>query len=200
MRVKTCFLGKGGIPNSGPTIAVERTASVTVSVVVLSHNLTVHNHMTPALRLGELIITSTRKTLTIVQLPLLEAAQSHVLSKQHVEGSVNVLEGVIADEDEGIEAFEYHTDLRRRVPTVVASRRDIWLLEPVPASSAHGVQERGTVLAVERVLWAIGVEGSGGYIDLGRFDGAVSIAGEVGEVAGGFVSKTVVDESESKAW
>ena len=181
--------GEGGIPDiGGPTIARKR-ASVTVSVFVLSHNPTVHDHMTPALRLDELAVASARKPLAIIQLPLLEAAQSQVLSEQDVEGGVDGPEGVVADEHQRVEALEDHADLRGRVPTVVASGREVRLFEPVSASSAHGVQKRGTVLAVERVFWAIGVERGWRHVDLGRFDGAVSISVEVGEVAGA-VSKT----------
>ena len=167
----------------GPTIARKR-ASVTVSIFILPHNLTVHDHMTRALGLDELVVASARKPLAFVQLPLLEAAQSQVLSEQDVEGGVDWPEGVVADENERVESFKDHADLWSRVPTVVAAGREVRLFEPVSASSAHGVQKRGTVLAVERVLWAIGVERGWRHVDLGRFDGAVSISVEVGEVAG----------------
>ena len=77
-----------------------------------------------------------------------------------------MLEGVVADEDECIEAFEDHADLRGRVPTVVASCRVVRLLESVSASSAHSVQKRCPVLAVKRMLGAIGVERSWRHVDL----------------------------------
>ena len=123
--------------------------------------------MAGALGLAELVVALASVTLALVELPLLETARGHVLSEQHVEGGVDWLEGVIADEDDGVEAFEDHADFRGRVPAVVAARGEVRLVESMATASAHGIEKRGTVLAVEGVFWDIGVRQRWGYVDIG---------------------------------
>ena len=148
-------------------VAVER-ASVTDAVFLLPDRLTVHDHVARALRLGELAVAPAGVTLALVELPLLQTARGHVLPEQDVEGGVDGLEGVVADEDDGVEPFEDHADFRRRVPAVVAACGEVRPVEPVATASAHGVEERCPVLAVERVFGDVGVRhGCWGYIDIG---------------------------------
>ena len=161
------------------TIAVER-ASVTDPTFRLPYRLTVHDHVARALRFGELVVALARVPLAFVELPLLETARGQVLSEQHVEGGVDGFEGVIADENDGVEAFEDHADLRGRVPAVVAAGGEVRLVESVSTASAHGIEKRGTVLAVERVLWDVGVrQRRWGYVDIGGSDATVSMSLEV---------------------
>ena len=148
------------------TIAVER-ASVTDSIFRLPYRLTVHDHVARAFRPAELVVALARVPLAFVELPLLETARGHVLSEQHVEGGVDWLEGVVADEDDGVEAFEDHADFRRRVPAVVAAGGEVRPVETMSTASAHGVEQCGTVLAVEGVFWDIGAWQSWGYVDIG---------------------------------
>ena len=148
------------------TIAVER-ASVTDSIFRLPYRLTVHDHVARALQLAELVVALARVTLALVELPLLEAARGHVLSEQHVDGGVDWLEGVVADEDDGVEAFEDHADFRRRVPAVVAAGGEVGPVETMSTASAHGIEQCGTVLAVEGVFWDGGVWHRWGYVDVG---------------------------------
>ena len=133
----------------------------------LPYRLTVHDHVAQALRLGELVIALARVPLAFVELPLLETARGQVLSEQHVEGGVDGLERVVADEHDGVEAFEDHADFRGRVPAVVAACGEVGFVESVSTASAHGVEKCGTVLAVERVLWDVGVRQGWGYVDIG---------------------------------
>ena len=140
---------------------------MTDSIFLLPYRLTVHDHVARALGLGELVVAFARVPLAVVELPLLETARGHVLSEQHVEGGVEWLEGVIADEHDGVEAFEDHADFRRRVPAVVAACGEVRLVEPMSTASAHGIEKCGTVLAVERVFWDVGVRQSWGYVDVG---------------------------------
>lgn len=92
------------------TITVER-ASVVNSVFFLPSSFTRHNHVAQALWLVELVVALAGVTLALVELPLLETTDSDILSEQHVEGGVDMLEGVIANEDESIKAFKDHADL-----------------------------------------------------------------------------------------
>ena len=138
-----------------------------IFLLLLPYRLTVHDQVARALGLGELVVALARVALAFVELPLLEAARGHVLSEQHVEGGVDWLEGVVADENDGIEAFEDHADFRGRVPAVVAACGKVRLVESVSTASAHGVEKCGTVLAVERVFGDVGVRQGWGYVDVG---------------------------------
>ena len=140
---------------------------MTDSIFRLPYHLTVHDHVAHALGLGELAVALAGVPLAFVELPLLETARGQVLSEQHVEGGVDWLEGVVADEDDGVEAFEDHADFRRRVPAVVAAGGEVRLVESMATASAHGVEKGGAVLAVEGVFWDGGVGQSWGYIDVG---------------------------------
>ena len=140
---------------------------MTDSIFLLLYRLTVHDHVARAFRLGELVVALASVTLAVVELPLFETARGHVLSEQHVEGGVDWLEGVIADENDGIEAFEDHADFCRRVPAVVAACGKVRLVESMSTASAHGIEKCGTVFAVERVFWDVGVRQSRGYVDVG---------------------------------
>ena len=148
------------------TIAVKRVP-VTDSIFRLSYRLTVHDHVARAFGLGELIVALARVPLAFVELPLLETARGQVLSEQHVEGGIKWLQGVIADKDDGVEAFEDHADFRGRVPAVVAACGEVRPVESMATASAHGMEKCGTVLAVERVLWHVGVRQRWGYVDIG---------------------------------
>ena len=122
------------------TIAGER-ASVADPVFLLPYRLTVHDHVARALGLGELVVALARVPLAFVELPLLETARGHVLSEQHVEGGVDWPEGVVADKNDGVEAFEDHADFCGRVPAVVAACGKVRLVESVSTASAHGVEK-----------------------------------------------------------
>lgn len=148
-------------------------------VFLLSSNLTLHDHVAQALWLVELVVAPASVTLALVELPLLETTDSDVLSQQHIKGGVDMLEGVIANEDNSIKAFKDHADLCRRVPAVVAACGKVRLVESVSTASAHGVQKCCTILAVKRVLWGIFVERNWRYIDLCRFDATVSVSFKV---------------------
>ena len=148
------------------TIAVKRV-SVTNSIFRLSYRLTVHDHVARAFGFGELVVALARVPVVFVELPLLETARGQVLSEQHVEGGVDWLQGVIADEDDGVEAFEDHADFRGRVPAVVAACGEVRLVESMATASAHGMEKCGTVLAVESVLWDVGVRQRRGYVYIG---------------------------------
>ena len=114
--------------------------------------------MARAFRLSELVVATACLALTFVQLPLLETTYGHVLSEQHVESGIDLLERVIANEDNCIKAFKNHADLWSRVPAVVTADREVRLLKPVSTASAHGFQKCCTVVAVERMLGSIFVE------------------------------------------
>lgn len=96
--------------------------------------------------------------LTFVQLPLLKTTYGHVLSEQHVKGGVHLLEGVIANENNCIKAFEDHADLWSGVPAVVAACRKVRLFKSVSTASAHGFQECCTIVAVKCMLGGVVVE------------------------------------------
>ena len=108
MRVNTRF--EASSYYGRPTIAVER-APTTICIVLLSYGLALHDHMARAFWLGELIVATARVTLTFVQLPLFETTHSQVLSEQHVEGRVDLLERVITNENNCIKAFKDHANL-----------------------------------------------------------------------------------------
>lgn len=176
-----CKLVRGfreSVLDDGPTITVGR-ASVVNPVFLLPSSLTLHDHVAQALWLIELVVALASVTLALVELPLLETTDSDVLTEQHVKGGVDMLEGVIANEDDSIKAFKDHADLCRRVPAVVAACGKVRLVESVSTASAHGVQKSRTVLAVKRVLWGIFVKRNWRYIGLCRFDATVSVSFKV---------------------
>ena len=90
-------------------------------ILLLSYRLTFRDHVAQTLWLSELIVTLADVTLAFIELPLLETACGNVFSEQHVEGGVDWLQRVIANEDNGVKAFEDHADFCRRVPAVVAA-------------------------------------------------------------------------------
>ena len=94
----------------GPTIAVERVY-LTISIPLLSYRLTLQDRVAPAFWLGELVVAYASIALVFAQLPLLETTSSHVLSQQHVEGGVDLLEGNIPNKHDGIKAFKDHANL-----------------------------------------------------------------------------------------
>lgn len=77
-----------------------------------------------------------------------------------------MLEGVVANKDNGIKAFQDHTDLCSRVPAVVAACGKIRLLKSVSTASAHGFQKCCPVVAVKRMLRGIIVECNWRYVEL----------------------------------
>ena len=140
-----------------PTIAIERT-SMTISIVFLSYGLTLHDHMARAFRIGELIVATASIALAFVQLPLLETTYGQVLPEQHVKGGIDLLERVIANENNCIKAFQNHTDFWSRIPAVVAICGKVRPLKSVSTASAHGFQKCCTVFAVKSMLGGIVVE------------------------------------------
>ena len=155
---------------------------MTIFVAIFSHGLAVHNHMAPALGVGELIAALAGDTLTFVELPLLETTHDHVLSEQNVEGGVDLLQGVITDENQCVEAFQNHANLRSRIPAVMTANREVRLLETVTTASAHSVEERGPVLAVKRMfgdIVVVVVKWTRRLVDFRRFDTTVPVAFKV---------------------
>ena len=79
--------------------------------IVVSYILTFHDYMTGALRSSQLIIAAADNTIAFGHFSLLEASSGHILPEKHTDGSVDVLEYVITNEDHCIKAFKDHTDL-----------------------------------------------------------------------------------------
>lgn len=50
-----------------------------------------------------------------------EGAEGEVFAQENIEAAVDGAEGVVADEDEGVEALEDHADFCYAVPAVVAA-------------------------------------------------------------------------------
>ena len=95
-----------------------------------------------------------------------QRAVGEVSAEEYVEAAVDGLEGVVADEDKGVEALEDHADLIYAVPAVMATclagslpglRIEIvksgtfWevrRIKAVSATSCHGFQQRLTTRTV----------------------------------------------------
>ena len=105
-----------------------------------------------AFRPHQLIITSACTTVAVIQFPLLKPAHGYILTQQHVESCIDVLERIIADEDDGVESVQNHADFFRRVPSIMTSGREIRRIEPVSSSSTHGVEQASPVGAEMRVF------------------------------------------------
>ena len=82
------------------------------AVLIASNLLAIYEDVVGASCVGELIITQASKAIALAQVPLFEATMDDVLTKQHVECSIYVLDGVITNEHDGVKAFEDHADLK----------------------------------------------------------------------------------------
>ena len=109
-----------------------------IALISAFYSVTVHDNMTRALWPRQLTITPARNSFAFAKLPLLEATQGDIFFEKHAERSVHMLEHVIAYENDCIEAFKNHADLWRRVPSIVATTREIRLVKSMSSTSAHG--------------------------------------------------------------
>lgn len=125
------------------------------SFIVVRDSLALHNDMAGTVRPGQLILAATGDTIAFGHFPLLESSSGHILSKEHVESSVDVLEHVITDENHGIKAFENHADFCGRIPAVMASCWEVGPLEAMTSTPTNGFQECGSVAAEKLVYRAI---------------------------------------------
>ena len=106
------------------TIAnIRRPISATL-IILQSHLLTAANEVLVAFRLGELVRATAPIPFFICHLPLLQASEGQVLPEEHVEGRIDVVDHVVAEEDDAIEAVEDHTYFEAGVPFVVAALRN----------------------------------------------------------------------------
>ena len=121
---------------------------MTTSEIVIFHFLTVEYCILGAFRLYELVITSTSRPLAFFHFPLLKASHANVLSKQHVESSINVLKHAVTNEDNGVEAVQDHAYLRSGVPTIMTMSWVKRCIEAMASTTAHCFEKSSTVRAV----------------------------------------------------
>lgn len=79
-------------------------ASMSAVSIVLDHLFAARDDVFGAVGLDELIVASAAAAFGPPHLPLLQAAQRHVLTEEDVERCVDVLEQVVSDEDDAIES------------------------------------------------------------------------------------------------
>lgn len=121
---------------------------MTASDIILSDIFAIIDGVLGTLRLRDLVIAFARLSIALLHVPLFEPARGNVLPKQHVECGVDVLVHVIADEDNAIEAFEYHADLWGGVPAVMAACRMKGCVEAMASTTAHSCEKTCSIGAV----------------------------------------------------
>lgn len=94
-----------------------------------------------------------------------------------------MLQRVIADEDDGIEAFEDHANLRRRVPAVMTSGWGEWGFEAMTTTSTHSIEKSGAAVAEEGVLLNIIARQYRGDVKMAGCNATVLMAFEMGKIA-----------------
>ena len=82
---------------------------MTVASIVFGDGLTVGNDVTRAFRSHQLIVA---QAVSMHPFTRLEASHGYVLSEEHVESRIHVLERFITNENDAIEAFKNHANLR----------------------------------------------------------------------------------------
>src|SRR5690349_12723787 len=86
--------------------------------LVLPHILHILHPKLHTFSLGKLRITLTNRLIGLIHSPLLQTAMHEVFTKKNVDCSVDCSGEVVADEDEGVEAFEDHADFLGGEPAV----------------------------------------------------------------------------------
>ena len=82
----------------------EIRASMSTASVVLDYLITARDGVLGAVGLDELVVASAGAAFALAHLPLLQAAQSDVFAQEDVECRVDVLEQVVADEEDAVES------------------------------------------------------------------------------------------------
>ena len=107
---------------------------------MVPHCLIIRDHILCAFRLDQLVVTPASGPLTLLHFPLFEAAQGDVFSDEHIESGVDVLQCVITNEHDGVKPLQNHADLRRCIPTIVASRGEIRGVESMSTPRTHRIE------------------------------------------------------------
>jgi len=74
-----------------------------------------------AVAAGILVLAFARLNLLLAHLPLFQGSESQILSQENIESSIYIAEGIISNENNITETPKDLTDLRGRVPSVVAT-------------------------------------------------------------------------------
>jgi hypothetical protein len=111
---------------------------VPTACVFVGHLSTVRQHVGRTLWPGKLVVATTKDAIGLCYLPLLETPNGQVLPKKNIKSGVDMLERIISNEDNCIEAFNNHRYLRSRVPSIVTSCREVRSFEAVTSPSTHG--------------------------------------------------------------
>ncbi len=106
--------------NWGLTIA-KIWATMSATSVTVTDFFTARDGILLAFGPDELTIASAAVSFAFTHLPLLQAAQGYVFSQQDVECGIYVLDQIVADEDDAIEAVKNHADLGGGVPAMMAT-------------------------------------------------------------------------------
>lgn len=103
-----------------PTLTEVRTSFPFTNFIFLEV-VSVLDSISLALAVRELVVTLASRPSLVSHSPIFQTAKSEVFSQQDVESCVDRQSDVVANEDDSIEAFEYHTNLRGRKPLVSAT-------------------------------------------------------------------------------
>lgn len=125
---------------------------VPTSDIVLSDVLAVSHSIFDALLPCNLVVASATFTFIVLHVPLLEAAQGDIRSKQHVESCICVFDHVVTDENDGVETFQDHAYFGSSVPAVMAACRMEGCIETVTTTTAHGLKKGCSVGAIVGML------------------------------------------------
>ena len=119
--------------------------------VVLGCVFVAGDQVLPTLTLDELTVAVASSAVCLAQLPLLHPTHGNVLTQEHVEGGVDGMQVVVADEDESVETIQDDADLGRSVPAIGAGARDVRFVETVTTTTTHGGEHSLAVGAEELV-------------------------------------------------
>lgn len=103
-----------GLADQGKAIALTVRivwTPVPAACILLGDLSTVCQHMGRTLWPGELVVATTKDAISLRYLPLLKTSNGQVLSEKNIKSGVNMLERIISNEDNCIEAFKNHTYL-----------------------------------------------------------------------------------------